>query len=68
MNNDMRELVLCVEYLRMLCEHTEGRRRQDEARLRKGMGYAIDILEKHRKNIPDFKQPSYWVDIGERFP
>jgi hypothetical protein len=59
----IRELMLAVEYLRVCCEHTEGRTVKDREALSKGMCLGIDINSKHKNQIPDYQMKTFWADL-----
>lgn len=59
----IRELMVALEALRTICEHTEGRTEDDEKRLELGMRIGIRANAKFKHLIPDYQSEGFWADV-----
>lgn len=57
-----------IEYLRVVCEHTEGRTRYDDERLDHAMSVAIDTNDQFKHLIWDYQRPSFWETVNSFAP
>ncbi|HRQ87319.1 MAG TPA: hypothetical protein PLA50_00870 [Bacteroidia bacterium] len=64
-NADLRELVATVEFLRICCEHSEGRTDADQARLSKGMRLAMRVARKYGERLDDYERVSFWNEVRD---
>jgi hypothetical protein len=55
--------MLAVEYLRVCCEHTDGRTVKDREALTKGMSLGIRVNWKYKNQIPDYQRETFWDDL-----
>ena len=59
----IRDLMLVIERLRRICEHSEGADEASSAALCLGMSLARECNDHHKGLISDYQRDSFWVDV-----
>lgn len=57
------DLILALEFSRYVCEHAEGKTKNDRAMLTQAMSVGIQTLAKHQGFMVDFQRPEYWKRV-----
>jgi len=60
----VRELMCAVETLRSICEHAEGKRKDDNEVLAHGMTFGMRVNFDNRGKISDYQMPSVHKDAN----
>lgn len=62
--SEIREMMLALEYMRVVCEHAMGKNARDRDMLADGMSVGIRTLHKFKDHCSDFHLRSYWDDVN----
>ena len=63
--DDIRELMLAVEYMRVVCEQANGRNRTEETRLSRATSVGIRTNSKFKHLCPDYQSKGFWDNVAE---
>ena len=63
MNEDIRKLIVTIEFMRRACEHAEGKTKKDRELLTKAMSIGIRTNEEYKNFVEDYHKPSFWKDV-----
>lgn len=63
MNEDIRNLMVTIEFMRRVCEHAEGKTKKDRELLTRAMSVGIRTNEKYKIFVEDYHKSSFWKDV-----
>lgn len=62
---EVRRMILTIEYLRCICEHTEGKRKADNFALTIGMSTGIRTNNQLKHLCPDYQSEQFWREVRQ---
>jgi hypothetical protein len=62
---EVRQMILTIEYLRGVCEHSEGKRNADNFALTVGMSTGLRTNAKLKHLCPDYQSEQFWHEVRQ---
>lgn len=59
----IRNLMATIEFMRMACEHAEGKTKGDRRRLSDAASVGMRTNDKYSDEILDYQQDTFWEDV-----